>query len=121
MPCPRPRIVVRGRFPSAYYPATYTRWKEAARGALQTLGCQGPKPLTGQLVLDALFAVRRPRTTKLEYPKPDVDNYLKSLMDALTAAGVWADDSQVVAIVARKEWASAGEPGYIAFNITRAT
>ena len=35
---------------------------------------------------------------------PDVDNYMKALLDALNQAGVWYDDAQVVDLRARKWW-----------------
>lgn len=116
IPCPRPRIRVIGKFASAYYPAAYKTWKERARELLVERNTR-KVPLTGPLMLDVRFYVTRPKTTKLDHPKPDVDNYLKSLMDACTAAGVWEDDAQVVYIVARKEWAAPGEQGLIAFTI----
>jgi len=41
--------------------------------------------------------------------KPDIDNLLKSTMDALSQAGVWRDDAQVVAVVASKRYESANQ------------
>ncbi|MCL2139963.1 MAG: RusA family crossover junction endodeoxyribonuclease [Treponema sp.] len=37
--------------------------------------------------------------------KPDLDNLLKAVMDALTAAGAWKDDAQVRSIKASKHYA----------------
>lgn len=37
---------------------------------------------------------------------PDIDNLLKSTMDALTKAGVWRDDCQVCKVTAEKRYAT---------------
>ena len=41
--------------------------------------------------------------------KPDVDNLLKAVMDALTDDGWWHDDSLVCAVVALKSYAAKGK------------
>ena len=38
--------------------------------------------------------------------KPDVDKLARATMDALTAAGVWADDAQVHLLQAEKVWSN---------------
>lgn len=119
IPCPRPRIALRGRFPVAYYPKAYAEWKTEA-AALITEARTEP-PATGPLILTARFAVKRPKSTKLTAPKADIDNYLKALMDAMTAAEVWEDDAQVVVVNASKEWAAPDSEGYITFHIERET
>lgn len=43
---------------------------------------------------------RAPKTTR-----PDLDNYLKSLIDGLQGADLFADDAQIVEIQARKSYA----------------
>lgn len=49
--------------------------------------------------------VARPKTTKLIAPKPDVDNYAKGVLDAITKDGrFWHDDSQVLDLTASKRW-----------------
>ena len=37
--------------------------------------------------------------------RPDLDKLIRSTLDALGDAGCWADDSQVVVLIARKTWA----------------
>lgn len=44
--------------------------------------------------------------------KPDADNFAKAVMDALTASGVWADDSQVADLSVTKYYAD-GEPSTV--------
>lgn len=99
-PCPRPRVALRGRVPVAYYPADYKAWQGEACAALAYEGVQ----IQGPLRVSISCQVERPKTTKLPAPKPDIDNYAKSVLDALTQAGVWADDSQVVQVQAEKMW-----------------
>jgi Holliday junction resolvase RusA-like endonuclease len=43
--------------------------------------------------------------------KPDLDNLLKAVMDSLTAIGAWTDDSRVVQVLGRKQYATWAEPG----------
>lgn len=42
---------------------------------------------------------------------PDLDNLAKAVMDALTTARVWIDDSQVMILNCSKYWAIHTEPG----------
>lgn len=119
MPCPRPRIRAKP-FPTAYYPKDYQEWKEKAKWLLVDAFDGGPL-LEGPLVLTVYVYASRPKSTKLYAPKPDVDNYLKAVMDAMTAAGLWADDSQVVDGRCTKEWAEPGAPGEIVISIKSAS
>lgn len=112
IPCPRPRIAVRGKFANAYYPAAYKDWKEKARELIEA--ATDERGLAGPISLDLDIVVKKPKTTKLAVPKPDIDNYVKAVMDAITSAGVWVDDSQVVALTAVKSW---GEHGSIAIDL----
>lgn len=50
---------------------------------------------------------KRVQASGLEIPhdcRPDLDNLLKGLFDALTAAQVWGDDSQIARLDASKSW-----------------
>lgn len=105
--------MTRGKFAHAYYPASYKAWKNDAAELLTPLAPSAP--LKGPLVVRVEFTSPRPKTTKLSAPKPDVDNYAKSFMDAMTSVGWWEDDSQVVALQAVKRW---GPEGRIDFEIT---
>jgi Holliday junction resolvase RusA-like endonuclease len=75
------------------------------------------QPLAGPIAISALFVFPRPgrliwkkRPMPRQYHdvKPDADNLLKSLKDALKSLA-WADDSQVAVLRGIKVYAAGGE------------
>jgi len=62
------------------------------------------------VVLTVTFRVPRGKTVTREWPttKPDTSKLARAVEDSLTDAGVWADDAQVVCLVASKVY---GDPG----------
>jgi Holliday junction resolvase RusA-like endonuclease len=74
-------------------------------------------PLDGPLVLEVQFIRNRPKTAPKSYTPehttyPDVSKLVRSTEDAITSAGVWADDARVVRLIATKRNAEQGEtPG----------
>ena len=54
------------------------------------------------------FLMPRPKTVKRHMPTvpPDIDKLCRAVLDALTDAGVWVDDSQVVDLGATKIYTS---------------
>lgn len=115
MPAPRPRtraFLVKGKpIVSVYNPAEYTAWKKATADAINdeldlVLADLPPEtfPLRGPVTVGLIVTVKRPRTTKLAHPKPDVDNYAKAVLDAMTQAQVWEDDEQVAFLAVQKKW-----------------
>ena len=75
------------------------------------LAAQGVRPITGPLVvnIDVFPPDRRRR---------DIDNCLKSLLDALQHGGVYLDDSQITVLRAQKH--AAVKDGHVVVTITKA-
>lgn len=111
MPSPRPRFRVIGKFASAYMPKAYQVHTAALVEQMQQMNCE---PREGPLSVDLTVWVTRPKTSKLAFPKPDIDNYEKTVLDAITKAGnLWRDDTQVVQLNSLKAWApEGGHAGY---------
>lgn len=67
------------------------------------------------LRVDLLLCPKRPKASKFPFPQGDVDNFSKSILDALTDV-LWVDDWQVQTETIHKEWAPLGEEGF--FSVT---
>lgn len=96
-----------------HYPKTYTAWKKQAEADLskQVSGqFAGRLSVTIECVeLPPKSDTKKQREERLSsgWPRGDVDNLAKSVLDAMTAAGVWLDDSQVVDLTCRKGYGAA--------------
>lgn len=109
VPASRPRVTRWG----TYFAKTYRQYREDAKRALPPADV----PLEGPLAVSMVFTVRRPKSTKLAHPKPDIDNFAKAALDVLTTQGYWQDDHQVIRLRCSKEWAEPGEPGMTRIEI----
>ena len=93
-------------------------WREAVRAETQR-AMNGHLPAFGPVHVEAFFYLPRPkshyrtgrnahllRPSAPRYPfgKPDVDKLARAVLDGLTAGGAWRDDSQVVRLLAIKEY-----------------
>lgn len=105
MASPRPRFSKRGNFVQTYMPSAYTEYKRAIRAFT-------PKLLLEEaLKVDVIFVMPIPQSLSKkkresldgEYhtKKPDIDNLLKTVLDACNGI-VWIDDNVVCNIHARK-------------------
>lgn len=119
MPSPRPRVVVRGKFPTVYMPGEYKDWKAGVATHVQGLSTITPAAPGEPVKVELQFFCERPKTTKLSHPKPDIDNYAKSVLDAFNDSGViWDDDTQVIDLWATKAWAQPGEAPRVVCKLT---
>lgn len=83
-------------------------WREAVKqAALDALA--GSPRLEGPVTVEVVFTFDPPKSapkTRRSWPvtrsSGDVDKLQRAVFDALTDAGVWRDDSQVVRVVAEK-------------------
>ena len=89
-------------------------WRQEVAGAALAAMEKGSYSCAGRNVpfrLVVTFRFQKPKSTKKsvteKVTKPDLDKNLRASFDALTGI-VWTDDSQVVEILARKQF---GTPG----------
>ncbi|GAX06824.1 Holliday junction resolvase [Secundilactobacillus pentosiphilus] len=112
VPAGRPRFTRKGH---AYDPGKSRKFKELLGWAARSQYHEAPitgKPL--EVYIEAYRAnqkniskvERRRRENKVSVPmtKPDVDNYVKSILDALTGI-IWEDDNLIQHVDARKYYA----------------
>jgi Holliday junction resolvase RusA-like endonuclease len=113
---PRQRHRVVGMYVQNYTPTQHpvNTFKAAAQLAAQP---HCPQPFDGPVVLSVIFVLPRPKgkmwktrpmPRELHVSRPDVDNLLKSLKDALKGIA-WRDDAQVWSIHAMKQVAAGDE------------
>lgn len=98
----RPRFTKAGHC----YTPDETRKYERQLAAIAREAYRG-QPLTGPLKLSIVFCVPKPKRPKFKLPavRPDLDNYVKAVKDALNGI-YWVDDGQIVHINASKVYAS---------------
>ncbi len=107
----RPRFYIRWKgfrsFVGAYEPQKSKSFKDmiAWTAKLEATKVGLNKPYTGPIVLELLFMMgrNRDRTQRYHTKRPDLDNLVKSVKDALNGI-IWKDDSQVVKLKAEKKF-----------------
>lgn len=89
-------------------------WREAVALQVRRQLPRAHRPIDGPVLLGARFTM--PRTSPKPFPSTkaegqgDEDKLVRAVCDALTSAGVWADDSRVVRHFAASGWP--GTPGF---------
>jgi len=103
----RPRFTMRSGYARAYDPEKSRRYKDALRQEVKDR-MAGRAPLEGALVLQVRIYRSIPKAFSKKKAdmaergllrpetRPDVDNYVKGIKDALNGI-CWKDDSQIVA------------------------
>jgi len=113
-PMARPRVLKTGR--------TYTPPESEAHKRLVAFHVRKAMMLRAR----GVFPMRGPISVKLDFflsnrRRVDVDNLAKMVMDALTLARVWSDDSQVVALATHKYAPSSSPRTWITVEMVQAT
>lgn len=117
---PRPRAFAIGGKARMYDPGTAEGWKARVAAAVAEARGSVP-PIEGPVGISVVFLMPRPKyllkrtspTGRVAHTgKPDADNMLKAVMDALTQIGVWRDDAQITDSTIVKRYTAINEqPG----------
>lgn len=101
---PAPYTTRRSRDGRTFVPKNIRAWQAAV--ALQTNRYKPRQPLDGPVILELAFFLPMPKSwSKAKRVrhygavcpvKPDTDNLVKPVKDAMTSAGWWTDDSRIV-------------------------
>jgi Holliday junction resolvase RusA-like endonuclease len=97
-----------------YNPETAKEWKETIKAAFLP---RRKEAIDGAVQINITFFMPRPKSMKdtgcfiPHIKKPDADNLLKAVMDALTDIKVWRDDCLVFAPFVIKQYATGSETG----------
>lgn len=89
-------------------------WRKQIADACLAQVNEDHRLMLGPVRVEVDFYLERPKTVKRSMPivPPDVDKLARGLLDGIGQSEVvWGDDSQVVELIARKEYADVIEPG----------
>lgn len=126
-PQPRPQVAVRGGKPMAFTPDKSGKlnvWKRAVKYAVRPF--VQADPMGGPVFVQIDYYLPRPAShlatrhgrPQVGHPKPsapthhlqkpDLDNLIKSTLDAITEMRLWEDDAQVTQLATSKNWGDQG-------------
>lgn len=90
-------------------------WREHMTRMLQLKQLEEPTALTTAVNVALTFWLPRPKSVKRQYPTGtyDIDKLTRAVLDSITKAGVWRDDSDVVDLTVRKTYADLHQPGVL--------
>jgi Holliday junction resolvase RusA-like endonuclease len=125
VPQPRARVSTRGGFARAYTPKDHAihAYRQAVGLMARSRRITGPVSLVVEAVFERPPSHWRKHDLRPDaplWPRADGDNLLKGIADAITDAGTWADDDQVVIWSIRKRYAARGEQARTIIAISEA-
>jgi len=90
-------------------------WREHMTQMLQLKQLEETQPFTTAVNVALTFWLERPKSVKRQYPTGtyDIDKLTRAVLDSVTKAGVWRDDSDVVDLSVRKTYADNHAPGVL--------
>lgn len=102
----RPRFKRVGKFTKTYDPAKSKSWKESVRWQfIEQMHKENRSMIEGVIEADLVFLLPRPKSlpkkTKYHVKKPDLDNLVKSVFDALQGIA-FHSDSQIYKMTVTK-------------------
>ncbi len=132
---PRVKATIRGRHAGVYTPRTADAWKAKIKQELKDFHGLNYEYAVS---LRVVFHMPRPKShfrvikgetseeIKAQFrnlahtKKPDLDNLVKSVKDAMTDCGVWKDDSQVTRLWTEKVYAPSSRFMGITLTVSKA-
>jgi Holliday junction resolvase RusA-like endonuclease len=115
VPQPRPRVSTQGGFARAYVPAKHPvhAYRASIAAAARAAGARVHDDGV-EVVIDFVFGRPKSHIRKSgvrhdapRWPRQDIDNLEKSVLDSLTGV-CWHDDAQVLRLVASKTYGTEG-------------
>jgi Holliday junction resolvase RusA-like endonuclease len=109
IPQARPRFYIRHRglkaFIGAYDPKKSKNFKEvvAWHAKIKAMEVGLKEPCQDPIALEIVFQMGKPNGSRYHTKRPDLDNLVKSVKDALTGI-IWKDDAQIIRLTAEKRY-----------------
>lgn len=100
VPASRPRVSRYG----TYHLPTYRAFKAAMQEEIATnRDAYNKWPSDQCLLVTVACYVEKPKSSKRDRPRGDVDNYAKAVLDSLNGV-LWEDDDQITILIAHKHY-----------------
>jgi Holliday junction resolvase RusA-like endonuclease len=90
-------------------------WREHMTKMLQLKRLEEPTRFETATNVALTFWLPRPKSVKRQYPTStyDIDKLTRAVLDSITKAEIWRDDSDVVELTVRKTYADMHEAGVL--------